>query len=674
MLETTTDRESVETPVASAIVLRRGRETLRVEPWGRNSIRVRVSLDPRDHDGLGALVATLPTAAAAASFEDGSARLVVDDLVVDVDEDGHLRFSRASDGEEILAEEPIRFVGPGARTFTANGNGYYRVEQQFRAYADERFYGLGQHQHGRLDQKGIVVDLEQSNAEVTVPFLVSSRGYGLLWNNPAVGRVELGGTGTRWVADSSQQIDYWLTVGSPAEIASQYAEATGHPPTFPSWAAGFWQSKLRYRTQQELLAVAREYKQRGLPLSVIVCDFFHWPHQGDWCFEPSEWPDPRAMVRELDDMGVKLMVSVWPSVATLSSNYAEMLRDGLFIATERGTPFHIQFPDRGSSVAPPVSFYDSTNPQARAYLWAKLRENYHALGIDVFWLDACEPEIEPGQTDNLHLHAGPGPAVINRYPLDHARAVYEGLRDAGADEILTFCRSAWAGSQRYGAALWSGDIAPTFESLAAQIPAGLNTALSGIPWWTTDIGGFHGGDPDDPDYRELVIRWFQYGLWCPIFRLHGHREPRTSDLTAGLTGGPNEVWSFGDEAYRIISELLHMREQLAPYILTQMRVAAETGVPPMRPIWFDYPYDERAWKTEDEFLFGPDVLVAPITERGARSRHVYLPLGADWQDTATRAVLSGGERHVVEAPLERIPVFVRQGADIELARAFPSRL
>jgi len=664
MLETTSDREAIEAPVAPAIVLQRAGETLRVEPWGRNSVRVRVSLGRHDDDGLGALL-ELPEGGAA-SVEPGGARLVVDDLAVDVDESGRLRFSRVSNGEEVLAEEPIRFLRPGTRSFAANGNGYYRIEQQFRAYEGERLFGLGQHQHGRLDQKGIVVDLEQSNAEVSIPFLVSSRGYGLLWNIPAVGRVELGGTGTRWVADSAQQIDYWLTVGSPAEIAAQYAEATGHAPPFPRWAAGFWQSKLRYRTQDELLAVAREHKRRGLPLSVIVCDFFHWPHLGDWRFEPSEWPDPAGMVRELDDMGVKLMVSVWPSVATLSMNYSEMLRDGLFVATERGTPFHTQFPDRGASVPPPVSFYDATNPEARAYLWQKLRENYHDLGIDVFWLDACEPEIEPGQTENLRLHAGPGPAVINRYPLDHARGVYEGMRDAGAEEILTFCRSAWAGSQRYGAAVWSGDIAPTFEALAAQVPAGLNMALAGIPWWTSDIGGFHGGDPEDPDYRELVIRWFQYGLWCPIFRLHGHREPCT-ELTAGLTGGPNEVWSFGDEAYAIISDLLRVRERLTPYILVQMNGAAATGVPPMRPIWFDYPHDERAWQIEDEFLFGPDVLVAPIAELGARARHVYLPAGANWQDATTGAVLPGGDGYDVDAPLERIPVFIREGADDDLS-------
>ena len=659
MLETTSDRESLEGPLTPAIVLQHGGETLRVEPWGRNSVRVRVALGPVDDNSLGALDATPPPVAGA--LLDG-ARLIVGDLVVEVDEQARLRFSRLSSGDEVLAEEPLRFLWPAARSFTSDGNGHYRLEQQFRAYEGERLFGLGQHQHGRLDQKGTVIDLEQSNAEISIPFLVSNRRYGLLWNIPAVGRVELGGTGTRWVADSARQIDYWLTVGSPAEIAAQYAGATGFAPVFPAWAAGFWQSKLRYRTQEELLAVAHEYKERGLPLSVIVCDFFHWPHLGDWCFEPSEWPDPAGMVRELNQLGVRLMVSVWPSVATLSSNYDEMLGSGLFIATERGTPFHTRFPDRGSTVSPPVSFYDSTNPDARAYLWRKLRDNYLDLGIDVFWLDACEPEIDPGQTENLRLHAGPGAAVINRYPLDHARGVYEGMRDAGAEEILTFCRSAWAGSQRYGAAVWSGDIAPTFEALAAQIRAGMNMALSGVPWWTSDIGGFHGGDPDDPDYRELVIRWFQYGLWCPIFRLHGHREPRT-ELTAGLTGGPNEVWSFGDEAYAIISDLLRLRERLTPYILAQMEGATATGVPPMRPIWFDYPEDLDAWSIEDEFLFGPDVLVAPIAELGRRSRRVYLPAGTKWRAAATGEVLRGGDSYDVEAPLARIPVYVRADAD-----------
>jgi alpha-D-xyloside xylohydrolase len=638
-----------------------GHEVLRVEPWGRNSARVRVGLAAEDDPGA---LLERPAAEGETTLDDGGARLVVGELTVTLGVDGLLRFSRTSDGEELLREEPIHFRWPGARNFTAAGNGYYRIEQKFRAYADERLFGLGQHQHGRLDQKGVVLDLVQRNTEVSIPFLVSNRGYGVLWNNPAVGRIELGETGTRWVADSSRQVDYWVTAGSPLDIAAQYADATGHAPMLPAWAAGFWQSKLRYRTQDELLAIAREYKKRALPLSVIVCDFFHWPHLGEWRFEPSEWPDPQAMVDELNDMGVKLMVSVWPSISTLSANYTEMLGQGLLVATEHGVPFHAEFPDR-SPIAPPVSFYDPTNPKARKYLWEKLRENYYELGIRVFWLDACEPEIGPGHPQNLRFHAGPGPAVANRYPVDHAHGVYDGMRAAGEGEIITLCRSAWAGSQRYGAAVWSGDIDVTFETLRAQIAAGLNIGLSGIPWWTTDIGGFHGGDPEDPEYRELLIRWFQYAVWCPLFRLHGHREPRTH-LGSAVTGGPNEVWSYGEEAYAIIVKLLALRERMRPYILEQMRVASEHGTPPMRPLWFDDPEDEAAWTVEDEFCFGPDILVAPITELAARQRTVYVPRRSDWRDPGTGTRLSGGKWHDVEAPLEWTPVLVREGVDLDL--------
>jgi alpha-D-xyloside xylohydrolase len=653
-----------------ALVRRSGSETQRVEAWGENSARVRVYLD-QPGDDVGALLERPANAGAISLAADGGGRLVVGELVVDLDSEGHLRFSRSSDGSELLAEEPIHFWWPGPRNFTPIANGYYRIEQQFRAYVGERLFGLGQHQHGRLDQKGVVLDLIQRNAEVSIPFLVSSRGYGLLWNNPAVGRVELGETATRWVADSARQIDYWITVGAPAEIASRYADATGHAPMLPEWAAGFWQSKLRYRTQEELMAVARGYKERELPLAVIIADFFHWPHLGDWSFEPSEWPDPSAMVDELAEMGTKLMVSVWPSVSTYSSNCAEMLGKGFFVGTQQGLPFHTEFPDRGSPVAPPVAFYDPTNPAARDYLWERLHENYYKRGARAFWLDACEPEIRPEQTQNLRFHAGPGSSVINRYPLDHARTVHDGMQSIGDDEIITLCRSAWAGSQRYGAAVWSGDIGVTFETLRAQVRAGLNIGLSGIPWWTSDIGGFHGGDPDDPDYRELMIRWFQYGVWCPLFRLHGHREPRTP-LTTEINGGPNEVWSYGDKAYSIISKLLLLRERITPYILEQMRQAAKRGLPPMRPLWFDDPDDETAWTIEDEFMFGPDVLVAPIGELGARTRTVYLPASSDWHHAVTGESFKGGDSYDVDAPLEWIPVFVRDGSRLDFGQLIAS--
>ncbi len=648
---------------AGALTWRAGHEVVRIEAWGPDSLRVRAALDHfiEDHGAL----AERPAAQATVKVLGPEASITVGAITAEVDAEGQVRFLRTETGEELLAEQPIHFWWPGPRNFTSRGNGYQRLEQCFAAYEGERLFGLGQHTHGRLDQKGLVVDLVQRNAEVSVPFVVSSRGYGLLWNNPAVGRVELGAGATRWVSDSARQIDYWVTAGTPAQIASRYAGVTGHAPLLPEWAAGFWQSKLRYRTQDELLEVAREYHRRGLPISVIVCDFFHWTQLGDWRFEPSEWPDPQAMVDELSAMGIRLMVSVWPSVSLLSANYQPMLDAGYLIASEAGAPHHADWPDRGSTVRLPVSFYDSSNPDARHYLWEQLRANYYRYGIKVFWLDACEPEIKPGHVDNLRLAAGPGAEVLNRYPTDNARAVYEGMHSVGETEVVSLIRSAWAGSQRWGAALWSGDIPATFESLAAQVRAGLNVALSGIPWWTTDIGGFHGGDPSSPTYRELIVRWFQYGVWCPLFRLHGDRLPR-SPLSQAMSGGPNEVWSYGEDVYEILTGVLRLRERIKPYVLEQMAVASREGVPPMRPLWFDFPDDPEAWAVDDEFCFGPCVLVAPVTELGARSRRVYLPDRATWTDPWTEETVEGGRWVDASSPLERIPVYLRDSAQLPL--------
>jgi alpha-D-xyloside xylohydrolase len=651
-----------------ALTWRSGPELVRIEPWGEDSLRVRATLNTL-LEGHGALT-TQPSARAVVKHEGDKTTITAGAITASVDALGHIRFLRTDSGAELLVEKPIHFWWPGPRNFTAMGNGYQQLEQSFAAYEGERLFGLGQHTHGRLDQKGVVLDLVQRNAEVTIPFLLSNRGYGLLWNNPAIGRVELGRTATRWVSDSARQIDYWVTTGSPTQIMARYAEVTGHAPMLPSWAAGFWQSKLRYRTQEELLEVAREYRRRGLPLSVIVVDFFHWTQLGDWRFEPSEWPDPQAMVDELSALGVRLMVSVWPSVSVMSSNYQPMLNAGYFIATERGAPaHHADWPDRHASTRLPVAFYDASNPEAREYVWEQLYANYYSYGIKVFWLDACEPELRPGHVDNLRLRVGPAREVLNRYPADHARTIYDGMRAAGEDQVVSLVRSAWAGSQQWGAFLWSGDIPATFQSLAAQVRAGLNVGLSGIPWWSTDIGGFHGGDPDDPEYRELIVRWFQYGVWCPLFRLHGDRLPR-SPLSQAMSGGPNEVWSYGDEVYGILSDILRLREQITPYVLEQMASAAERGTPPMRPLWFDFPNDTTAWTVEDQYLFGPSVLVAPVTSFATRSRDLYLPEGPVWTDAYSYKRFNGGQWATVEAPLERIPIFLRDGA-AELPSLYP---
>jgi alpha-D-xyloside xylohydrolase len=643
------------------LLWRSGHDVLTVEPWGAGSVRVRAGRHAVLDDLPGALLdAPAPDPDVRIKIGSEGAVLTTGSLRISVRGDGLLTAARADTGAELLREEPAHFWWPPARLLDDG-----RLEQRFAAYEGERLYGLGQHGHGRFDQKGMVLELQQRNGEVTIPFVVSSRGYGLLWNNPAVGRVEFAVNGTRWVADRARQIDYWLTAAdTPAEILRRYAGATGTAPELPGWASGFWQSKLRYRSQDELLGVARSYAERGLPLSVIVADYLHWKQIGDWSFDPVAWPDPAAMVAELRAMGVELAVSVWPSVSPASPNFAPMSAAGHLIGTSQGVELHASWPT-ADGVPEGVAFYDATSPEARDYLWRRLQDGYGRHGIRSFWLDACEPEMRPGHPRNLSYFAGPGSEVANLYPREHARGVFE----HATGDVANLVRSAWAGSQRYGAVLWSGDIPATFPALAASVRAGLNVAMSGIPWWTTDIGGFHGGDPSSEAYRELIVRWFQFGAFCPVFRLHGHREPRVGLGFIGSEGGPNEVWSYGDEAYTAITAVMRLRERLRPYL--HAALAAAPGLPLMRPLLLEFPDDEAAWGIEDQFLFGPDLLVAPVLEAGARERRVYLPSGATWTHAATGERFDGGSFVTVAAPLDAIPLFARDGARLPL---FPEEL
>ncbi len=640
------------------LLWRRAGETLRIEPWGHDSIRVRATRESAFSDADWALLSPAPVEPVI-EIGDAGASLCAGRLRAEVSAAGRLRLLKEPGGAVLLEEVPPDFIIPPARDLRPHPAGGWRCMMSFLAPPGERVFGLGQHANGYLDQKGCVIDLLQRNTQVSIPFYLSSLGYGFLWNNPGIGRVELGREHTRWVAESTRQIDYWVTAAdSPAEIMERYADATGHAPVLPDWAAGFWQCKLRYRSQEELLAVAQEQKRRGLPLSVIVIDFFHWTAMGNWRLDPAFWPDPDAMVRELSSLGVRVMVSVWPTVNRNSANYPEMAGRGMLARNARGLPVHILFRDGPWPAETPIQFYDPTNPEARRFIWEQVREGYFRHGIKVFWLDACEPEIYPDDHDNMRYSLGPGLEVANIYPWFHQKAFHEGMLGEGEREVVLLCRSAWAGSQRFGAAVWSGDIFSTFESLQAQVRAGLNIGLSGIPWWTTDIGGFRGGDPRTPSFRELIVRWFQYGVFCPLFRLHGVRDPYDSALG---TGAANEVWSFGEPAYGIIRDLLLLRERMRPYVLEQMRAASVKGIPPMRPLFFDFPGDETAWGIDDQFLFGPDVLVAPVLQGGQRRRRLYLPRGADWVETKTGSHHAGGAWIEVDAPLESTPVFTRGG-------------
>ena len=450
-------------------------------------------------------------------------------------------------------------------------------------------------------------------------------------------------------------MDYWITCGdTPAEISAHYGKATGTVPMMPEYGLGFWQCKLRYWNQEQLLEVAREYKRRNLPIDVIVCDFFHWPHMGDYRFDPEFFPDPAAMVKELESMGIKLMVSIWPQVALTSENYEEMLQQGLLVRAEYGEQVGMRFVEDSM-------FFDATNPRARKYVWKTVKKNYYDHGIRVFWLDEAEPEYGTYEFKQYRYHMGSNQQIGNIYPQMYSRLFYEGMVEEGQENPVNLVRCAWAGSQRYGALVWSGDIMSRWEDFRRQLCAGLSMGVAGIPWWTTDIGGFHAGNPKDPAFRELLVRWFQWGCYCPVMRLHGDRQPAEpvyrKDGTRCLnSGSDNEVWSFGEEAYPILVKYMNRREELRPYVRGLMQEAHEHGTPVIRAMFYQYPADAACVGIKDQYMFGDRYLVAPVLEAGARERSVYLPEGS-WRNVETGEVLQGGRTVTVAAPLEMIPVF-----------------
>ena len=543
----------------------------------------------------------------------------------------------------------------------------YELYARFEAFPDEKIFGMGQYQDGLLNKKGAILELAHRNSQASVPFFVSSRGYGFLWNNPAIGTAVFGTNKTEWYAKSTKKLDYFITAGdTPLKIEENYTLATGRTPMMPEFGLGYWQCKLRYRNQEEILNVAREHKRRGLPMDAIVVDFFHWTMQGDFKFEPRDWPDPEGMVKELKDMGIETVVSVWPTIDERSENYGPMAENGYLVDADRGCGYHMSW--MGNTV-----FYDATNPGAQEYVWEKCKENYYDKGIRVFWLDEAEPEYGPYDFDNYRYYAGSALSCSNIYPAGYAKGFYDGLKKAGETDIMSLVRCAWAGAQKYGVLTWSGDIYSSFRSMREQLTAGLDMSVAGIPWWTSDIGGFLGGDISDDHFKELLVRWFEWGAFCPVFRMHGERSPwyereqEFIDNVRQLTSGQdNEVWSFGEDNYEILKKYLFIREKLRPYIRECMERAHTKGEPVMRPLFFDFCTDLKSWDIDDEYMFGPDILVAPVLSEGAESRKVYLPGSVKWRESSTGRVYDGGQTVTANAPIDIIPVFIRDGKDIEI--------
>ena len=666
----------------NALVARRGGETLRIEAWGEDSLRVRAVMydewtgnDWALTEKPGETVCQVKTGTEPNANGDGTfsevpwGEITNGRIRATVNFAGVISFYR--DGELVLREYYRSYGGTlsqGSRCLKivnrewkgVIGGSEYMLTVRFDANEGEKIYGMGQYQQPYLNLKGNLLELAQRNSQISVPFMVSSLGYGLLWNNPAVGHAAFANNYTEWVAKSTRQMDYWITAADgPKEILRYYTEVTGRAPMFPENLMGLWQCKLRYRTQEEVLTVARQYQKEGIKIDQIVIDFFHWTLQGDWKFDKTYWPDPKAMVDELHSMGIRVIVSVWPSVDRKSENFGPMMERGLLIRTERGAAQTYDY--QGDCVE-----IDPFNPETRKYIWEVCRKNYYDYGIDGFWLDNSEPDYGVYDFENYRYSAGPALSCSNMYPQMFSRAFYEPMMTEKKEVPVNLLRCGWAGSQKYGNVIWSGDVPSTFQALREQLQAGLNMGLAGIPWWTTDIGGFMTDDVNDPDFRQLLIRWYQFAVYSAVLRMHGDRglynipPLDTRDWGGGYlhTGQPNELWSYGEENYAIMRKYYDVRIAMHDYIRDLYREAHETGAPLIRTMFFEFPEDAKCWELQDQYMFGGRYLVAPILHLNEYKREVYLPRGK-WKNVNTGEIIKGGQNLSVKAPIDEIPVFER---------------
>jgi len=528
-----------------------------------------------------------------------------------------------------------------------NGEQLYNVKDQFYPAVQEALYGLGQHQSGVFNYRGTTVELGQANTDVAIPLMLSTRGYGIFWNTAALSWFDNRfPSEMRFSSNASHAIDYYFIYGPEFDqIIHQYRDMTGHAPMYGEWAYGFWQSKDRYKSSDELLQIAGEYRGAHVPLDNIVQDWYWWVHQGDPDFRADAYPDVPATLQKLHDEHFHAMISVWATFNPQSKNFQQMKQLGFMV--------------------PGTTTYDATNPAAGDFYWNHLVGKLFAQGWDAFWLDSSEPEIaylHGGESDaelyDKQLHIGNGALYTNIFPLMHTGNVYTHWRDTtNQKRVFILTRSGFAGDQRYAATTWSGDVYSTFQSFSRQIPAGLNFALSGMPYWTTDIAGYgppYARDTRDPAYQELYTRWFQFGVFCPIFRTHGHRA-----------NNENELFSYGPVA-PILIRYDKLRYRLLPYIYSLAWKVTSDDSTIMRPLVMDWRADEKVWNIGDEFMFGPAILVNPVTLQGATERYVYLPPAAKWYDFWTGKSMPGDQRFDAPAPLDRIPLYVKAGSIVPM--------
>ena len=636
------------------IILQMRPGVMRLEVYSPRTIRVTYALQDKLPDVSSLAVIAKPQRAAWNVSQNGDEIVLrTDEIQVHVQRaTGSISFCDNS-GAVILRENP-----DGGKSLTAAQVGQtstLRSRQEFLLAPGEALYGLGQHPNGLMNYRGATVHLQQENpTESAVPVLVSSRGYGLFWDNPAITDVSIGG-GTEpgipplvsWTSEAADAVDYYFMQGPTLdEVIADYRELTGVAPMFGRWAWGFWQCKEHYATQQELLDVERRYRGMHVPLDCVIQDWYYWsPHPwGSHQFDTNRYPDFGELMRQFHSDNAHLIISVWGRFDEGSSNWLELKNAGGL------------YSEVFSNVLVPGKFqyYDPFNAAARRIYWQQISRGLFADGIDGWWLDASEPELSGqwGEFQKFKTAMAPGSAVFNAYPLMHTTGIYQGQRaETSSKRVFILTRSAYAGQQRNAAMTWSGDIQGTWQVLRQQIPAGLNFSISGIPYWNTDTGGFFAGDPADPQYAELFTRWFQFSAFCPMFRVHG-------------TGHPKEMWRFDTNTENVLIRYDQLRYHLIPYIYSTSWMVTHQDYTMMRPLVMDFRGDTNVYDIGDQYLFGPSLMVCPVTLAGAVTRELYLPADTSWTDFWTGKKFSGGQRIKTIAPIQTEPLFVRAGSII----------
>ena len=612
LLTTAAARSESMTSVKPAVIVPLAGMQLQVQPVTPAIFRITVAPAGRFSNRNSLAVIKAPeafewsqkTAGETIMLQTTAARVLIDrktGRITFTDSDGRIRLESMAPGQEAL--RPAGAVPAAA----ANAANLYQISQTFLFPPAEGLYGLGQFEDGVLDMRGQDVLLTQANRVAVNPTLVSSSGTAILWDQASLSRFRNHDQQTIFWSEAAEQIDYYVILGRGADEAiAGYRTLTGAAPLFPLWAYGYFQSKERYRSAAELVEVVQEYRRRQIPLDVIVQDWSYWGGQEYFSgmrWDPAFYPDPRGMTAALHALHARLMISIWPAFGPESAIYQEMAKKGLLFPEPHWS---------GSRV------YDAGSPEARAIYWRHVKEALFDQGVDAWWMDGTEPEFRC--TDDRYVTAGAIKSAgatalgdprltLNAYSLLTTRGVYEGQRAAAPEKrVFILTRSAFSGQQRHAAVTWSGDTAAGWESFRQQITAGLTFSLSGLPYWTADIGGFFTGPifptgVDDPAFRELYLRWFQFGAFCPVFRSHGTQTPR-------------EVWRFGEPGeavYDALVEASRLRYRLLPYIYSLAWRVTDEGYTMMRGLPMDFPADPAAANNGRQFMFGPALMVCPVT-------------------------------------------------------------